>query len=203
MQAALNINNIKLVLMDADGVLIKSSKLFSEKFSQKFNIPMEKILPFFKGPFQYCLRGEADLLEELPLFLKRFKDLPALSEIMELWFSGDKLDGHVISFMQKLNGKAQFVLATNNDKHRVNYLRQKFNLDELFENYASSAELGFLKTDPGYFHGIKKLYPQFQASEMLLIDDDEMNIKTALENGLHGVFYEGAQTLNSLLNTLL
>ena len=58
-------NTIKAVIFDTDGMIIRSEKYFSQRFSDEFNIPMEKILPFFKNEFQLCLVGKADIKTEL------------------------------------------------------------------------------------------------------------------------------------------
>ena len=52
----------KCILLDVDGVLV-NSEMFSLQYQKRFNLPQDIMLPFFKGVFQDCLIGKADLKE--------------------------------------------------------------------------------------------------------------------------------------------
>lgn len=61
-------SKIKAVLFDIDGVILEKNP-FSKRLSQKFNVPMEKISPFFQQEFKLCSVGRADLKEEVKKYL--------------------------------------------------------------------------------------------------------------------------------------
>ena len=63
--------DIKAIVLDADGVIINKPDMFSVQYQKEFGISNEVMLPFFKGRFQDCLTGKADLKEELKPFLKK------------------------------------------------------------------------------------------------------------------------------------
>ena len=58
-------NKIKAIIFDADGVVINSPEMFSIQYQKAFGISNDVMLPFFEGIFQDCLKGKADLKEEL------------------------------------------------------------------------------------------------------------------------------------------
>ncbi|NTW75625.1 MAG: hypothetical protein HGB34_01865, partial [Candidatus Moranbacteria bacterium] len=57
-------NTIKAVLLDADGLLLKKQRYFSEIYSEQYGVPTESIIPFFKTRFRDCQKATADLKEE-------------------------------------------------------------------------------------------------------------------------------------------
>lgn len=60
---------IKVIIFDADGVLMPHSRRFSVLLSEDFGIPLEKSAGFFNGPFQDCLIGKADLRDTVSMYL--------------------------------------------------------------------------------------------------------------------------------------
>lgn len=54
-----------VMLFDADGVMITSSRLFSEQLELDYGISVKKMQPFFTGVFKLCSVGQADLKQEL------------------------------------------------------------------------------------------------------------------------------------------
>ncbi|MFH1601970.1 MAG: hypothetical protein ABIB61_03385 [Candidatus Shapirobacteria bacterium] len=63
----------KILLIDADGIVIEPrDRYFSEKFSEEYNVPLEKILPFFKNEYKKASLGKIDLRKALPAYLKRW-----------------------------------------------------------------------------------------------------------------------------------
>lgn len=63
---------IKVIIFDADGVLIHGKRKFSITLAKKHRIPLEVTLPFFTGPFQKSLIGNADLKEIISPYLEKW-----------------------------------------------------------------------------------------------------------------------------------
>ena len=63
---------IKAIIFDFDGMFADEGGQFSEKFSQKYGIPMEKVITFFKAEFGDCLIGKADLKKEFLKYLGKW-----------------------------------------------------------------------------------------------------------------------------------
>jgi hypothetical protein len=63
----------KEYLIDVDGVVVKPRhKYFSQKLSEEHNIPMDEVLPFFKGDYKRAAIGEVDIKEVLPPYLQKW-----------------------------------------------------------------------------------------------------------------------------------
>lgn len=62
---------IKAILSDCAGVVINDPNPFSKVLAEKYNIPYEEILPFFKNDFQPCLTSHADLKEVIQPYMAR------------------------------------------------------------------------------------------------------------------------------------
>ena len=60
---------IRNLFIDADGVTVLERKRFGNRLAEEFNIPYEKILPFFKKEFATCVKGKADLKKEIIKYL--------------------------------------------------------------------------------------------------------------------------------------
>ena len=59
--------NIKALLLDADGVVIKKHKYFSARLKEEFGkvIPKDSEIKFFAREYKLCAVGKADLKKEL------------------------------------------------------------------------------------------------------------------------------------------
>ncbi|KKQ98538.1 MAG: HAD-superfamily hydrolase, subfamily IA, variant 3 [Candidatus Woesebacteria bacterium GW2011_GWB1_39_12] len=74
----------KFLLLDADGVVIRPrNKYFSETYSQDYDVPIEEILPFFKGDYKKAAIGEVDIKEVLPPYLTKWGWKGAVDEFKE------------------------------------------------------------------------------------------------------------------------
>ena len=59
----------KAIFFDADGVLIKSKRRFTDSLREEFGMEPERAQPFFKGVFKECVLGRADLKTELAMVM--------------------------------------------------------------------------------------------------------------------------------------
>ena len=143
---------IKLALFDIDGVL-NNTERFSVRYTNKYNIPMETVLPFFTGVFQDCLVGKADLKEELAKVLDKWGYKGTVEELLRFWFEGEvNEDKKVREFIQKLKSEKLIIAAsTNQEKYRTEYITKSLDLDTLFDHIYSSAYVGFKKPEREYF----------------------------------------------------
>ena len=46
-------NKIKAILLDADGLVFKKQRYFSEIFAEQYGVSKDLILPFFKNNFRH------------------------------------------------------------------------------------------------------------------------------------------------------
>jgi putative hydrolase of the HAD superfamily len=179
---------IKAILFDADGIVIDSGH-FSRIYTQKFNIKMEKMLPFFDGIFQDCKRGQADIKKELEPYLKEWKWEKGVEEFLNFWFEIENniiTEGIEIIEYLKMRG-VKCYLVTDQEINRTNFIRNEMGLKNIFDNIYSSAEIGYLKSEPEFYQYVLNDLG-FEKREILFIDDRQKNIDIAKKIGLNNSY---------------
>jgi FMN phosphatase YigB (HAD superfamily) len=187
----------KAILFDADGVLIKAKFLFSELLERDYGLEMRNMLPFFKGVFQDCTIGRADLREELAKVLGTWGWPGSVDELMDYWFTkGTELDGPMMEFVIKLSESvhALYVVA-DQERYRGAVLRQRLE-GAPFKKVFFSAEIGATKNQSAYWEHVFKSISEnspapIEKNEILYIDDGQENLNAARAFGLETYLYDG------------
>lgn len=196
---------IKAIIFDTDGTIIHREMYFSERFSKEFNVPLEKILPFFKNEFQLCLVGKADLKVELQKYLPLWGWTKSVDELLAYWFTNESdVDKGLIESVKQLRTRGfKCYLDTNNDKYRTQYLLDNLGLKNLFDGIFSSAELGYLKPQNGFWAAIHDRLGKPAKPEVLVWDDDEKNVESAKSFGFQSELYLGFDSYQSRMKSLV
>ena len=188
---------IKVIIFDADEVLVHGKRKFSTTLAEKHGISIEMTLPFFTGPFQKALVGDADLKEIVAPYLSKWGWDKGVDVLLDYWFSlENKTDKALIKYIKGLRQKGIIcLLATNNEKHRFQYMMDKMCLQNVFDKTYSSAHLGSKKPEQDFFAKIFKELKNIHKNEILFVDDSKENIKGAKEFGIHTELYTSLQNL--------
>ena len=80
-------------------------------------------------------------------------------------------------------------IASNNYKANIEYLTKRFKPNEWSSGQFYSYEMGVAKPDPAFFTQILTAIGA-SASECLLIDDNEKNVRAAIALGISGIRFE-------------
>lgn len=196
---------IKAVLFDADGIIIKAPKMFSQTLAWEYGVSSEKSLPFFHGVFQKCLVGEADLKVEIRPYLESWGVNKNVDDFLSMWFQSENYpDVSMINFVIELkkNGLRCY-LATNQEKYRTQYMQDQMGLGKVFDDIYSSADVGFRKPHKDFFlallHEIK-----LKSDEVLFTDDSEVNVRAAQLLGIKSHLFKNMRDFKVFLeeNTL-
>jgi putative hydrolase of the HAD superfamily len=180
---------ISSLIFDADGVLI-NGKTFSERLARDYNVDKEKEKEFFTTKFQECLVGKADLRESVAPYLVSFGWKGTVGEFLNYWFSEEyELNKELIDYIGKLRKSGKYVVvATNQEKHRTQYMLDHMGLANVFDKIYSSAHLGLKKPAVEFFaHVVSDM--KADKDEALFWDDDQRNIDGAKEYGIHAELY--------------
>jgi hypothetical protein len=51
---------MQILLLDADGVVLKKHRYFSERFAEEQGVSLDTVAPFFQNEFIRCQAGRAD-----------------------------------------------------------------------------------------------------------------------------------------------
>lgn len=181
---------MKILLLDADGVVLKKGEYFSERFAREHNVPLEDVLEFFKGPFAACQRGEADLKEEIKPYLEKWKWEGSTDDFLDYWFKSDVVLNpgieEVISAYKEKGVKVY--LASNNEKYRAKAIEDLLNQNNLLDGVYFSSHLKMRKDNPAFFeHILEDL--EVQPNEVAFVDNDEKNVESAVSLGIDARLY--------------
>ena len=181
----------KGMLLDADGVVIRPrNKYFSETYSEDYGVPIDDIIPFFKGEYKQAAVGKVDIKDVLPPYLSKWGWKGTVDEFLKYWFENERdIDEKVIEFVGDLRHRGVKVyLVSDNEKYRAGYLMEDVGLKDKFDGAFFSCDVGHTKSDPEFFQKIIKTL-KIKPQEMEYWDDDPKNIEVAKGVGIQGNVY--------------
>ena len=192
---------IKAIVFDVDGVLVINKEVFSQIYAKKHKLSAEEMAPFFKGPFQECLIGKADLKEILNTHVHRvFRHKGSIDEFLDIWFRSEhNVDEKVIAFVRELRKRGLTVaIATNQEKYRTKYIQDVMGFGKHFHHIFSSAQIGHMKPSRDFFAHVQKSL-NVAPDEILFFDDSVENVKGARSFGLNAHLYSNLEECKILV----
>lgn len=192
-------SNIKAIIFDLNGVVIKSPK-FSDIFCDKFNIIKEKFLPVFK---EVMVKARQSKAGSTFCYWKPHLDQWRIElnekQFFDFWFSSEKENVELTEFAKilKQQGMKLFVLS-NNFTERTKYYDKNFPfLKELFEEIYYSWQTGFVKPDIRAYQKILSDY-NLKPEECFYFDDSKENIEVASRLGIKSFLFEGVDSIKKM-----
>jgi putative hydrolase of the HAD superfamily len=194
----------QVIIFDADGMVINGA-MFSEYLEKKHSIPYALTLPFFEGIFQKCLIGQADLKKIIRPYLKKWGWQKNVDEFLQLWFeTEDNIDQRMAEIIDNLKRKGlNCILATNQEKYRTAYMKNKMGFNKLFSQVFSSAEIGHKKPEEQFFQYILGSLKNTKKDKILFWDDQEKNIKGARKFGFKARLYKDFNSFENYFKKLV
>ncbi|TAJ25937.1 MAG: hypothetical protein EPO67_19655 [Reyranella sp.] len=154
---------------------------------------------FFKQVFvDQVLRGRLDLYVALQPYLETKGLADRLHEFVAYWFEKDcVIDRSVLAqadaWRARTGGKVY--AATNQEHHRVAYLREHARLDAHFDEIIYSAALGVCKPERVFFTNAQARMGVAVAQSILFADDSAANVDGARMAGWRAMLYRGPESL--------
>ena len=181
---------IKAICFDADGVVVNPQMQFSRLREKELGISAEMAEPFFKGIFNECLIGKAELLDVLPPYLRKWNWNGSAEEFVALWLKTDHvIDLELISTIMRLRQKGAICcLATSQEQHRADYMKKEMGFQEVFDRLFISCEMGVQKPDEAYYRYIETQL-QLSGESILFWDDRLQNVNAAKARGWKAEVY--------------
>jgi putative hydrolase of the HAD superfamily len=180
----------KAIIFDADGMIIHGER-FSKRLEVEYGISTDITGSFFKGAFQLCLIGKADLKEELLKVIDAWGWKDEVDALINFWFDPNhsQIDARFEPVITELRTKGiKSYLATNNEKYRTDNLINDRKLGEWFDGVFSSAYVGAKKPETAFFEQVLKAIGM-PKEEIVFWDDDEESIAGARAFGFQTHLY--------------
>ena len=182
--------------------------------------PQQVFLPYFGGDeakywffwrhvCDATFRDRIDAGEDSHLVIsQKQKQYPEYAEAIDMYMSRweESLPGEMpgmYDLVQELKANPDYSLygLTNWSMETFPQARAKFPVLQLIDRYVVSGDIGVVKPNPRIFQTLLDRYG-LQASECLFIDDNPDNVKGAQDLGLHGILFQGAESLRKELELL-
>ena len=149
-----------VLVLDIDGVVSLaqpgSATPWYATLKQDLGLDYEEIeREFFRGEFMSVLQGRLDLYVALHNYLEPRGLVDRMEEFVAYWFEKDAVIDHAVlaqadDWRQRTGGRC--FAASNQEHHRVAYLRDRAGLGPHFDEIVYSAELGVLQARPRLLH---------------------------------------------------
>jgi putative hydrolase of the HAD superfamily len=181
---------IKAICFDADGVVVNPQLQFSRHLEREHGISPEMTRSFFRGVFNDCLVGRANLKDVLPTFLRDWGWKGSVDEFINTWLLTDHVvDIRLIDVIQGLRrSRVICCLATSQEYTRAGYMRTNMGFQDVFDHLFFSCEIGWQKPNHAYFQHIEKML-NLEKESILFWDDSHLNIEAARECGWNAEIY--------------
>lgn len=157
---------------------------------------------FLKPEFMEVLRGRLDLYVALQDYLETKGLADRVEEFVSYWFDKDAdIDRGVLAqadaWRQRTGGRVY--AATNQEHHRIAYLRDQMGLGAHFDEIVYSAALGVCKPDRVFYTNAQARMGVTVAQSILFVDDKASNVDGARMAGWRAMLYRGPESLERAL----
>jgi len=192
---------IKIILMDADGVLIRKESDFLQRFSKDQDIEPRQVEDFFRNEWHQIVTGRADLKEVLKEYMPRWGWLKSIEDLLVYWFISEKdVDKRITLSVKNLSKQGiDCYLATNQEKYRLEHLSEVMKFKSLFKRIYSSCDLGVRKPNREFFDLIWNDLGCPPKNQILFWDDSKSNILSARKYGFHAHHYSSYQDFRQIM----
>ena len=182
----------KLVIFDFDGTILDSSKIWenviSEILNKKDNYDIFFRMDLNSNDMYYYMYQESDKSLKYENFIKK------IDETAFKYYIRRTPKPYIKEYINMLKNKGIYVIiATKNNKTITKKYLDNYNI--IYDDIYCEGDYNALKSDGTLFTLIKEKY-NFNFNEMLFIDDNYYNLKSAKEKGIKifGIsdnFYKG------------
>lgn len=193
---------IKAIIFDLDGMVHITEERFSAWATRELNVDKTRLLEFFNTDFKDCLVGKKDLKICLAKVLDECNWHGNEDDLMRHWFEYGRLDMEMVGMIRELRKNGiKCILATNNEKYRMDFFRDTHGFDALFDRIITSVETGICKPKREMFDFILK-EACAEKGEILFCDDRVETIRLAGEYGFEDLLYMDLDSFRQELSRL-
>lgn len=190
----------KVMLFDADGVVIEPAHRFMKYLMQELKVPPGSAGEFYGGPFRDCLIGKADLQEAIAPFLPKWGWSESVEEFLLCWFTVENnLNVALVELIQELRRRGYWcAIATNQEKYRLQFMTHEMQLTRLFDGFFGSADIGAVQPSTSFYREVTRRI-SVAPSEIFFWDDSQENVDSARNFGWRAERYTGLDQIKELV----
>ncbi len=191
-----------VLAFDIDGVILRS-RPWAAELKADWGIELADLQAgFLDGPFQEVLRGRLDLFVALNDYLGSKGLADRLEAFAEYWFEKESTPESAVldkiaAWKQRTGGRC--FAASNQEHHRIAYLRDTVGLGAHFDEIVYSAALGVCKPDRVFFTNAQARMGITVAQSILFVDDSAECVDAARMCGWRAMLYRGSESLAKAL----
>lgn len=194
-----------VLVLDLDGVIVHGRGTMPWHATLKADLGLDYSdiqRDFFAVHWAEVVRGRLDLFVALHEYFGASGRTDLIEPFVDYWFEKDAeidhgLLGDVAAWRQRTGGRV--FAATNQEHHRVAWLRDKAGLGAHFNEIVYSAALGVCKPDRVFFTNAQARMGVQNSRSILFVDDTPANIDAARPLGWRAVLYRGRESLARIL----
>jgi putative hydrolase of the HAD superfamily len=197
------VTNIRALLLDADGVVQRSARVWRDEMARLIAPPqdLDAFIADVVAAEKPCLIGTADFAVELRAVLERWQSTTAAPAAFAIW-TDITVDRSILATVKALRaGGLCCGVATNQHAQRAAYMSAELGYREFFDREFYSCAVGRAKPDPEYFERVAAMLG-LPPQEVLFFDDHEANAAAAREVGMNGVHFEANAGADLLIRQL-
>jgi len=203
--------NVKVILFDIDGVLIKFPHYFSRKLENKGYKNAGKILDsFFNGKDKNNHNtGKTDMEKNIGPYLKKFGWEDSIENFFKQQFGFEQkyIDKNLISFIKQLQKKGKkCYLCTDQGKIRAKFILNEMNFKNIFNGHFISCHVGHRKIHNNFWKHVliklKKDIKGIKPEEIAFFDDLQINIDVAKKFEINAFLFKNIAQLKRDLKKL-
>lgn len=160
---------------------------------------------FFRTPeFLEVLRGRLDLYVALHAYFEPLGLVDRMEEFVGYWFAKDAVLDHALlgqadNWRRRTGGRC--FAGTNQEHHRIAWLKEHTGLGAHFDDVIYSASLGVCKPDRVFFTNAQARMGVTVAQSILFVDDSAANVDGARMAGWRAMLYRGPESLARALES--
>jgi putative hydrolase of the HAD superfamily len=183
--------NVRALVFDVDGVLVEPWG-FATYLKREYPTIAPQTVELFRGVFNDCLVGKADLRDVLPPLLAKWGWPHSLDEFLRLWFEMEReVDARLLAAVGQARAAGiRCYVATNQERHRVEYMRRQMGFEAHFDGIFASAQLGIKKPEMPFFEVVTSAIG-VPAAQVAFWDDSQANVDAAQALGWRAELYMG------------
>lgn len=188
---------IKAVVFDLGGVYFTNGTVIAtNKLENLLDVDKDTIFKVLSKEEGFLYRlGKITEEEFWDRAVKRLKITPDyVPKIKEIWHSSYKPNEGMKELVREVRRRYKVVAFSGNIPERVAYLNEKYGLDEEFDDYIFSFDIGLGKLDTDAYKTVIKRVG-LKPEEFVFIDDHPEFLEIAEKFGIKTILFKDAEQL--------